>query len=64
GFEVMDRIEVTIYGNKKLFGIAQSHSDFIAGKVLANSITDADSGDFRKDWDINGESAVIGVSRV
>jgi isoleucyl-tRNA synthetase len=64
GFEVMDRIEVTIYGNKKLFGIAQSHSDFIAGKVLADSITDADSGDFRKEWDINGETATIGVSRV
>ncbi|MCR5303419.1 MAG: isoleucine--tRNA ligase [Lachnospiraceae bacterium] len=64
GFEVMDRINVTVSGNKKLYGIAQDNSEFISGKVLADSITDGDSGEFRKEWDINGETALIGVSKV
>ena len=64
GFEVTDRIHVALKGNEKLYGIARDHEAAIAGKVLADSISDSGEYESEKSWDINGEQVVISVGRI
>jgi len=62
-FEVTDRINVTITGNDKLADIVKKNEQAISDKVLATAISyDAPQGE-TKEWDINGEKAVIGVAK-
>ena len=64
GFEVMDHIKVSINGNAKVAEIVNANRDAISGKVLANEIlTDAGLA-IEKEWNVNGEKAVIGVDKV
>ena len=64
GFEVMDHIKVSINGNAKVAEIVNANRDAISGKVLANEIlTDAGLA-IEKEWNVNGEKAVIGVEKV
>ena len=64
GFEVMDHIKVSINGNAKVAEIVNANRDVISGKVLANEIlTDAGLA-IEKEWNVNGEKAVIGVEKV
>ncbi|MCR5501609.1 MAG: isoleucine--tRNA ligase [Lachnospiraceae bacterium] len=64
GFEVMDRIRVGITGSGKLSGIAKKNSETISGKVLADELsTDRDFAN-AKEWNVNGEKAVISVEKV
>ena len=62
-FNVMDRINVTLSGNDKLFGIAKNNEATISTVVLSDSISDGD-GVNGKEWDINGEKVTISVERV
>jgi isoleucyl-tRNA synthetase len=63
-FNVMDRINVTLTGNEKLFEIAKKNEGAISTVVLSDSISSGDEGQNAKKWDINGESVVISVERV
>ena len=63
-FNVMDRINVTLTGNDKLFQIAKKNEAAISAVVLSDSIASADEGANAKKWDINGESVVISVAKV
>ena len=63
-FNVMDRINVTLTGNDKIFEIAQRNESTISTVVLADSIANGEKGDNAKEWDINGEKVVITVQRV
>ena len=63
GFEVMDHINVKLAGNAKLIEIVNKNSAFIAGDVLADSITEGEFAN-SKEWNINGEDVKIGVERV
>ena len=64
GFEVTDHIRVSINGNDKLSEIAQKNKDAISGKVLADELTSGAEYAVSKEWNINGENAVIAVERV
>ncbi len=64
GFEVMDHIRVSLCGNDKVSSIVQRNQDAIAGKVLAESITEGESLSVSKEWNVNGETVTIGVERV
>ncbi|MBQ4307119.1 MAG: isoleucine--tRNA ligase, partial [Lachnospiraceae bacterium] len=64
GFEVMDRIAVSLTGNEKLSDIAERNSEAISTKVLADRIAKGESLKHEKQWDINGEAVVIGVQKV
>ena len=64
GFEVTDHIRVSINGNDKLAEIAQKNKDAISGKVLADELTSGAEYAVSKEWNINGEDAVIAVERV
>ena len=64
GFEVTDHIRVSINGNDKLSEIAQKNKEAISGKVLADELTSGAEYAVSKEWNINGENAVIAVERV
>ena len=64
GFEVTDHIRVSINGNDKLSEIAQKNKEAISGKVLADELTSSAEYGVSKEWNINGENAVIAVERV
>ena len=64
GFEVTDHIRVSINGNDKLAEIAQKNKEAISGKVLADELTSGAEYAVSKEWNINGENAVIAVERV
>ena len=64
GFEVTDHIRVSINGNDKLAEIAQKNKDAISGKVLADELTSGAEYSVSREWNINGENAVIAVERV
>ncbi len=63
-FEVMDRIKVSINGNDKLADIVLKNKDTIATKVLADELTKGSEFAISKDWNINGEKAVISLERI
>ena len=64
GFEVMDRIRVSLTGNKKLTQVAEKNRAAITGKVLAEDLLEGVSLTHEKEWDINGEKVRIGVEKL
>ncbi|MCC8106369.1 MAG: isoleucine--tRNA ligase [Clostridiales bacterium] len=64
GFEVMDKIRVSVTGNEKLTGIMQGAEQQILSEVMAvEAVYDAAVG-YSKEWSINGETATLGVEKV
>ncbi len=63
-FNVTDHIAVTIRGSEKLEKIIDGKLNDIAGDVLADTVELASPDGIVKEWDINGEKAVIGVKVV
>jgi isoleucyl-tRNA synthetase len=65
GFEVVDRVRVQYQAGPRLKLAVERHAGRIARETLAESVSEwKGPGEFRKDWDINGESATIAVERV
>ncbi len=64
-FDVTDRIHVTFTAGEKLTNAIDSGRDMIENGVLALSLTagEAPAGAVAKEWDINGEAAVLSVRR-
>ena len=58
GYEVTDRICVTLAGNEKLAAIMQRHEEAIAKIVLAESFSYKDEAE-GKAWSINDQKATI-----
>ena len=63
-FNVTDHIMVGISGSEKLVKVVNDYSAEIAGDVLADKVSTQDSYAISKEWDINGEKAVISVQVV
>ncbi len=64
GFEVTDRIRVALSDNEKLTKVLRANEKAIADKVLAVEVLDNQTLANAKEWDINGEKAVISVEKV
>lgn len=64
GFEVMDHIEVYQNGNDTIKGILERNMDEIKSEVLANTIILGEVKGFEKEWNINGETVVLGVIKL
>ena len=64
GFNVMDHIKVTLSGSEKVTDIACAKKNDIVGDTLADSLTAGPAQGYTKEWNINGETVVIGVERV
>ena len=62
-FEVMDQIAVYYQGSEKVNSIFTKNCDTIKKEVLATEITSGDQGEYKKEWNINGETVTLGVSR-
>ncbi|MBQ7455174.1 MAG: class I tRNA ligase family protein, partial [Clostridia bacterium] len=64
GFDVTDRIIITCSCGGKLRAALEAGCDIVLRGVLAESLSFGEAaGEAVKEWDINGESAVIGVKR-
>ena len=64
GFEVMDRIVVSLTGSEKVAAAVKADEVALSTKVLADSLSYVQDLDSAKEWDINGESCKIGVKKV
>ena len=63
GFEVMDKIRVSVRDNEKINTILHKYEKDILTDVMADSIIyDAAEG-YTKDWNINGEAVTLGVEK-
>ena len=65
GFEVTDRITVYVKGAKVIEGIVSSEETALKDGVLATSVVagDVPADVYQKEWDLNGENALLGVSK-
>ena len=63
GFEVTDKINITLSGSEKVAAIAEKYASDIMGDTLAVSLTVEAPGGYVKNWDINGEEVELGVER-
>ena len=64
GFEVMDKINVTVCGNAKIAELMDKNACQVKSVVLAENITEGEAKGFVKEWNINGESVTLGVERI
>ena len=64
GFEVMDHIYVYADNNDTITGIIKKYADQLKGEVLADSITLGQMAGHAKEWNINGETVMLGVAKV
>ena len=64
GFNVTDHISVTLEGSKRVTDTALKKQDGIKGDTLAESLCAETPVGFTKEWDINGETVMIGVKKI
>lgn len=63
GFEVTDRIQLFVSGNKKIEGIVQRNEELIKKVTLAKAVTYGEKGEgFAKEWDVNGEHVTLVIA--
>ena len=63
GFEVTDKIVIYVSDNERIDGIFKSNTDIIKSEVLAVDIVSGSTGGYVKEWNINGETATLGVEK-
>ena len=63
GFEVTDKIAIYVSDNERIDGIFKSNTDIIKSEVLAVDIVSGSTGGYIKEWNINGETATLGVEK-
>jgi len=64
GLEVMDRIRLSVTGSARIIEVVKEKADFIGTKVLADEILYDRDVPGAKEWNINGETAKIGVQKI
>ena len=63
GFEVTDHINVYQDNNDKIAAIFKKYADTMKGEVLADHIFLGQMGGYAKEWNINGETGMLGVEK-
>lgn len=63
GFAVTDQIRVTYQAGEKLARVIAANASSIATDVLAVSVLEGEPTDSGKEWNINGEAAVLSVQK-
>ena len=64
GFEVMDKIRISLIGNQVIEGIFRAHEADIKAEVLAEDVNYNEVSGYTKDWKINSESVTLGVEKI
>ena len=63
GFEVTDRIALSLKDNSRLEEVAQKNQETILSEVMATTLSLGETSGYEKTWSINGETVVIGVKK-
>ena len=63
GFEVMDKIQVYVKGNKVIEDIMRTHAEEIQSEVLAEEILFDTVEGYEKSWNINSQEVTLAVKR-
>ncbi|MBE5941612.1 MAG: isoleucine--tRNA ligase [Lachnospiraceae bacterium] len=63
GFEVMDKITISVANNDKVAEIMKRNEETIFGDVLATAIEYGAASGYTKNWSINGEKVDLGVTK-
>ena len=63
GFEVTDHINVYQDNNDKIADIFKKYADTMKGEVLADHIFLGQMSGYAKEWNINGETGMLGVEK-
>lgn len=63
GFEVTDKIKVFYQAGQKIKHIFTNYSDQIQSEVLAVEIVSGEVNGYEKEWNINGETTLLGVEK-
>ena len=61
GFEVTDHITISVKGSAVIEAVMAKYESEIKSDTLCNAFVS--SGEFSKDWDVNGEKVTIAVSK-
>ena len=61
GFEVTDKIRVSLGDNQVIENIFRNHEDQIRSEVLAEDVVYGNVSGYEKDWKINSENVKLGV---
>ncbi len=64
GFEVMDKIRISMTGSEKLEEYLTENADFVKTETMASVIDLAGLSGYTKEWDINGERVTLGVEKI
>jgi isoleucyl-tRNA synthetase len=64
GFEVMDKIRVSVKDNDKIMTLINANQDEIKREVLAEEIVLGETDGYVKEWNINKEQVTLGVTRI
>lgn len=64
GFEVMDKITISVANNDKIAEILKNNQDTIFTDVLATAIEYDGVKGYTKNWNINGEKVDLGVEKI
>ena len=64
GFEVMDKIRVSVKDNEKIQTVMQKFEKEIQTDVMADEIVYETSVGYSKEWSINGEAVTLGVEKL
>ena len=64
GFEVADHIKLYIESTDELMAVVSEYQTKILSEVLADERYDAKPNGFEKEWNINGQKAIIVVEKV
>ncbi len=64
-FDVMDKISVYIYDNKKIEDIINRHKDLLLKDIMAKEVvvSSVDNSSIIKEWEINDEIVKIGIKK-
>jgi isoleucyl-tRNA synthetase len=63
GFEVMDKIVVSVSGNDRIADLMKKYQDEILGDVMASGVLYNEVKGYTKEWNINGETVTLGVEK-
>ena len=64
GFEVMDKIKISLSGNDVIEGIFRAHEADIKSEVLAEDVVYTETAGYVKEWKINSEKVTLGVEKI
>ena len=60
----MDKIKISYQAKAKINDIFNVHGEEIMSEVLAESINSDAVNGYQKEWNINGETVLLGVEKI